>query len=1814
MAKQVENRVVEMEFKNKDFEKAVAVTMESLEELNKKLDDLNKINTSGFDKLTESANNVDFSRLSSSIDYIASRFSIVGIAVQGVKERIVEEMAQAASAINQVFSRIEDTISEKGKARALNIAQAKFQLQGLGIAWKDVSESIDTAVNDTRFGLDEAAMAASQLAASGVQLGDEMTHALLGISGVASMTNAEYSEIARIFTSIAGVGKVYRQQLNMISSRGLNATAAIAKYLGTSEAAVNEMISSKDDFIDFATFANAMFQEFGEQAKKGNDLFTGALANAKAALGRIGAKFYTPFYEYARQILVSVKPVINDINSEMDGMFSSLEKTMGSITKLVNGALEQIHRSFTEEGYNIDLFGKTINTKEEFDKIINWVVNVIDGINATLTGSNGLATTLGDTLLMIFLNIYDVLSAIGQAIYDVFGQPTMGDVIYAITKFHDFVEATRLTEDQLENLKRTLRGVTSFLSILLKTADAVYRVIIRPILQNLGFISDGIIGITGNISDMLYVFDQGYDPFEPLYNTISSILYKISPFTNAIKEVGTAIKEAFVELTGIDSIEDLFNEIEKLGQDLHIADIFYAIGGAIVWTLNMLVDFKDALEEEGSFKDFVKGLVEQNAVLGWIKQKWESLKKTLDDLFHKRISLTQALGLDKLKEAFPWLTEVFTTLKEHYKSIFEAYEGEEGKEGLPFIQQFGDRLKQAIKNLKWEDIYGLIGASFFAYWKVKSVEIQSYIAETFGRFHDTFQKLADGVTLSLNKMTKETNSEKVLKIAAGIALLAGSVLLLGTMNEEDLQKGIKYLALLVGGITIMVALLAKVMKTTEKLDDEYHIYKEGIKERNDKKSILSFGKKSIFEIITEKISASLTDGTKHIEKTIKDLSAIPALILSLGASIALITSSLVKLIKVTKGIKPEEMLFIGAIFVSIFGGVGLLVGFLAKFVAEHKDELNTETINALSKMFLFIGFAIKLIVSSLSTLTLVTRIAGLTSLAGAYAAVMTLIVVLYAVADQLINLASKQHGGYKNLLAAGGVMMMLGAAIQMLTIPLAAITMLSAWKMGHLWDAVLVISVLMGVMYTIVLGITELNKNAGVANLLSGAASMLIMAVAIDAMLIPIAAITGLAAVNVEALWDAVTVINIIMVVMALMVALFGGVAGGTGGIGAAGFLAGAASMWIIAKAIQAMALALAGLTALEAAMPGGIEKFFKDLAAGLALLCSVKVQAGLWLTAVALTVLGTGMVLFGTGALELGAGIKFACDGILAFVAAAFLLQAIDFELVGQNLANGAYAFIHGFVQAMSAGIPDIVQGFLIWIGAGCEAIVMSSAMMAEAVIKLLNDVIIAINNHSAELGFNLGHAVANILLFALAGIFASAYDFIGMALGLEEGEGMTTLLKNRLLGKNDTISEAEAKEMTMNVGQGLGKGLLQNMIDGIFGEWDNKKSWFTNVITAKGKAALASIDIAGMLSSWISGGVGGVMTHLSMKAGSTARNGLLSLLFDREAKDKNAVKEDVKPAAENVADQTAEATSEALNSQENQKEVGDALTKMLTEGADKYIDQDKFNEMLGVTGGDAATSMNDSFMKGLGMDSISDPSKMAEEIMKQYDAGGAIGLDKYQETEKAAEAKAKRTNDLTAKRYGIASPSKVYEQFGKYIDEGLAIGLEKSHASDDAMDDKASGLIGIFDSIGSIATQSVNGNALDSIRESIASLADVATSDMDFTPTIAPILDMSNINTGFQTLDSMLSRSRSIALAGDVTNMNDANRMLSLNIQNNNSNNLMSSLTGLRGDIDRLGTAMLNTQMVMDTGEVVGVMANPMDRELGRRAIQVKRGGARR
>lgn len=310
---EVDKRVVQMEFDNAKFEKNIDQTMKTLEDLNKMLqmNDASK----GFDSLIDDSDKFakSMDSVGASVDDVKFKLS----ALQIVGYTVLSELTKTAIKVgNKMASAVWSPIVAGGSRRAQNIEAAKFQLEGLGVAWKDISDDINYGVKDTAYGLDSAARVAAQLVASNIKPGELMRDTLRGISGVAAMTNSSYDEIGSIFTTVAGNNKLMTMQLRQLSYRGLNAAATLGNYLGKTEQEIYEMVSKGK--IDFETFANAMDDAFGEHAKEANKTFSGAMSNVNAALSRVGAKFADPVYDNLRQIFVALIPVINGVNRIID--------------------------------------------------------------------------------------------------------------------------------------------------------------------------------------------------------------------------------------------------------------------------------------------------------------------------------------------------------------------------------------------------------------------------------------------------------------------------------------------------------------------------------------------------------------------------------------------------------------------------------------------------------------------------------------------------------------------------------------------------------------------------------------------------------------------------------------------------------------------------------------------------------------------------------------------------------------------------------------------------------------------------------------------------------------------------------------------------------------------------------------------------------------------------------------------------------------------------------------------------------------------------------------------------------------------------------------------------------------------------------------------------------------------------------------------------------------------------------------------------------------------------------------------------------
>ena len=328
----IDERVVELQFNNGQFEKGVSQSVGTLERLKGSLN--LEASANSLSSLERVGKNFNLSNVANNIQSVADRVSALGIIGDQVLRRLTDKAISFGSSL---LTAVPKQIVSGGKKRAQNIKQAMFQMEGLlgeeqfEKQWEDIKKDINYGVDSTAYGFDAAAKVAAQLTASNISFGTEMQTALRGISGVAAMTNSSYEEIGHIFTTIAGQGKVMSEQLNQFAYRGLNVAAELAKKLQVDEATLRKMVSKGE--VDFKTFATAMNDAFGEQATKANKTFDGAMSNIRASLSRMGEGFATPAYEAIRQLLVG----------------PDIEKTGGllAILKDIEGILKPIADSFS---------------------------------------------------------------------------------------------------------------------------------------------------------------------------------------------------------------------------------------------------------------------------------------------------------------------------------------------------------------------------------------------------------------------------------------------------------------------------------------------------------------------------------------------------------------------------------------------------------------------------------------------------------------------------------------------------------------------------------------------------------------------------------------------------------------------------------------------------------------------------------------------------------------------------------------------------------------------------------------------------------------------------------------------------------------------------------------------------------------------------------------------------------------------------------------------------------------------------------------------------------------------------------------------------------------------------------------------------------------------------------------------------------------------------------------------------------------------------------------------------------------------------
>ena len=1795
-----------MEFDNKQFENGAKTTMSTLDKLKQSLNFGSSVNS--LSRLESAGRSFSLKGITDSIDVVCDRFSTMGV----VGQTIIQNLTNSAIAMAKKITGIVTTpIIEGGKKRALNIEQAKFQLQGLGVAWDTIKDDINYGVKDTAYGLDAAAKVASQLVASNIEVGDSMKTALRAVSGVAAMTNSSYEEIGHIFTTVAGNGKLMTEQLRMLSARGLNIAAELGKQLGKTEAEIRDMVTKGQ--IDFKTFANAMDKAFGEHAKDANKTFTGALSNMRAALSRIGADLATPAFENLRKAINSLTPVIDGVHESLKPLIEILTKGMEKASeyavKVLDsfGAVEEKNLDELEDIANRVIAGE-FGMGEERKKNLEALGYAYEDVQAKVNNLLGTAskvkssrdfstlTKIVDTLVKSFTNlgngIIQAVKPIKESFEKVFPPITLERIQKFADTFEQLTAKFKISDAIAGKLKRTFIGLFTAVDMVKRFGVSLLKTL-SPMLSVFARLGGKILDLAAKFGDyiseldktekknsvfakalqkasdfIVKVFDIVKETLGSFPEKLKTALSKVKPMIGEFKKIFSAFfnsfAEGYKEITGVDLHIPTFKEL--LGFIVKIKDKFIETATSIGKSDSAVAKFfKSFIPNKETIIEKLKiGFKNLGILVGTIRNRIIAFKEELPKI---KENITKFLDQFKIKDA-----EKKTAVIEGIANVLNFVSGIVSKVS-PKLGEGLSKISQAFRDTFSEIDYGrmakLLNIGFFVVLLTSINKLRGVLSSlgSFGRPLHNINGIFVGVKNTLTAYTNDLKSNTLLKIAGAVGILALSLIALSAVKADRLNNAVKAMLTLFGALMsamFMMQWIAEIKETS------------------------SF-----------------------------DLMGIAVALIGITVAISALASAVKKLAQ----LDPKNLM------AGLVGVISLIAALAVFLKTTNIGKFYTPTILEQGAAILIISVALNVMavaVKKLSEIEFSAMIKGILGLAG----VMTILAVF----------TKKATGMTKAVSTAVGITIIAASML----IFAKAIDSIGQIPFGNIVKSLVSIAALLGVIAAMVRLMPATIPIVGVG-LIAVATALVILAKAVNVfsgaswttVLKSLVAITGI-----------LTVLAIALNAMVLA-------------------LPGAAALLVASAALAVIAPVLKILGSMEWS---SILKGLIGLAGSLAILGAasvilVPVLPAMAALAVVMAALGTGMLALGAGMTLLSVGIgalALSSVSISAFVTAlttgiSLLIEGLvhivmvvldSASTLVSKISDVAWQIIVTLLKGITDNIGLIVQAgmtiiiaLLRGLSENMDTVVVLAVTIIVKLLNGLSKMIPSIVNAGINLMAALINGMANgirenggIVMEAIKNLISSIIEFaitslqetvetipgVGRKIS-DQLENAKTAIRNALTGGemnrigqdsvNDTLGGIwDSTESANSAGEGLGNSVI-NGLSGVFGNFGSMGTDF-------------GMDFSQSLE-----GTNGFAWGSGNDLGTSAFNGLdismpdfssLGIEFGTGFSDALSGTDNlVFSSAEGLGDTAIDGldfdfSSLGLSAGDTyslglagSEDGVESSAGSLASSALKSIDST--NKLFKNSGSDNGKSYNSGVTeqkkksKDAGTTIAVSGYKGAASQVSYYRAAGkdsgrgyANGLnDSVPEVRNAAVYVANAALVSLRSTLDINSPSKETAEIGMYADKGLANGLRR------------------YFGVVKTASEFVGDNTKDSLQKALRKVSDILNGDMELDPTIRPVVDLSSVAGSMNVINGMFG-DRSIKLGGNIRPYrNDLNLTTDISAQllknsMNGSSEVVRAIDELRGDVYYLGEMMGKMQVRMDSGALVGSIVTPMNNALGERLVR--------
>ena len=742
----IDNRIVEMSFENKSFEKGISDSTKSLAD---------------FDKaLKNSGNGSSFSGLSGIVAGVSEKFSTLQTVAVGALLKIGSQLAVAGQQFINTFSIAPigagfDEYELKINSIKTMLASGKTS-EGLPVTLDQVNKELEVLnayADQTIYSFSDMTSNIGKFTNAGVDL-ETSVQAIKGIANAAALSGASSAEASRAmynFSQALSAGYVKLIDWKSIE----NANMATVEF--------------KTQLLESAVAAGTLEKQADGMYKV---LSSGTVISATKG-----------FNDSLQDQWMTTEALTKTLNDYADETTEIGKKATEAATKvrtwsqLIDTTKEALQSGWAQS------FELVFGDYDEATEIFTGLSNVIGGMVQNMSNARntllkdwkdlGGRTYIIEGISIAWKNVTLIVGKVKEAFNELLpSQVAMSTKLVELSrKFRDFMADLTPTEKTLDTIKIVFKGLFDILSVGFKIAKSVFDGLaggIKKVVSRLP-IGSGLLGFLSNFGSSLSGI-KNYADDAKIFETISStIANAITWLADKIKAAVEFVKESTLIYDIIEKIKTVFSDFDiDLTLVTQFIDVLKALKDSLFGVFDKINIFSEGADTtSGGFKVLQKSIVPVDNLILKIRRFSDTVQK-------------------KLGPAIDFIKKVFKRIGEFLSETWET----EGLDGFLSI----------IRTLVAVDVGSGLKDFFGALTGLTkdTGEAVGGITSIFGEIRDVLKSYQESL-----------DSKKIVSLAIAVGILAVSFAIITTLDPTKLKDAGWAIGALVAMMTTSMFVVSK---------------------------------------------------------------------------------------------------------------------------------------------------------------------------------------------------------------------------------------------------------------------------------------------------------------------------------------------------------------------------------------------------------------------------------------------------------------------------------------------------------------------------------------------------------------------------------------------------------------------------------------------------------------------------------------------------------------------------------------------------------------------------------------------------------------------------------------------------------------------------------------------------------------------------------------------------------------------------------------------------------------------------------------------